>query len=188
MDEPLTVDELTVLHTVAICGTPTPDDVGAFGGDTASVDRLVERALVRFDDRIARYKLTPDGRALHRSLAGDREGETLTLRLHYAEFRKLDRRCKQLCTDWQLTPDAAVIDRLVDWRQEADALLDRLAIVNDRFSVHRRRITDAVERVRGGDHTAFTGVWCASVHDVWMVLHEDLVLTLGIDRRTENDE
>ena len=28
----------------------------------------------------------------------------------------------------------------------------------------------------------FTGVMCGSYHDAWMELHEDLILTQGIDR------
>ena len=36
-----------------------------------------------------------------------------------------------------------------------------------------------------GDHQLFTGVMCGSYHDVWMELHEDLILTLGIDRAEE---
>ena len=31
----------------------------------------------------------------------------------------------------------------------------------------------------------FTGVMCGSYHDVWMELHEDLILTLGVDRAKE---
>jgi hypothetical protein len=34
------------------------------------------------------------------------------------------------------------------------------------------------------DHL-FTGVMCGSFHDIWMELHEDLILTQGIDRATE---
>jgi hypothetical protein len=39
--------------------------------------------------------------------------------------------------------------------------------------------------VARGDHQLFTGVMCGSYHDVWMELHEDLILTLGIDRAKE---
>ena len=40
-------------------------------------------------------------------------------------------------------------------------------------------------KVAAGDHHLFTGVMCGSYHDVWMELHEDLILTLGIDRAKE---
>ena len=39
--------------------------------------------------------------------------------------------------------------------------------------------------MQAGDHHLFTGVMCGSYHDVWMELHEDLILTLGIDRAKE---
>jgi hypothetical protein len=37
----------------------------------------------------------------------------------------------------------------------------------------------------GGANNMFTGVMCGSFHDVWMELHEDLILTQGIDRAAE---
>jgi hypothetical protein len=37
----------------------------------------------------------------------------------------------------------------------------------------------------GGERNLFTGVMCGSYHDVWMELHEDLILTLRIDRTSE---
>ena len=37
----------------------------------------------------------------------------------------------------------------------------------------------------GGETNMFTGVMCGSYHDVWMELHEDLILTQGIDRSAE---
>ena len=36
-----------------------------------------------------------------------------------------------------------------------------------------------------GETNMFTGVMCGSYHDVWMELHEDLILTQGIDRSAE---
>jgi len=36
-----------------------------------------------------------------------------------------------------------------------------------------------------GETKMFTGVMCGSYHDVWMELHEDLILTQGIDRTAE---
>jgi hypothetical protein len=39
--------------------------------------------------------------------------------------------------------------------------------------------------VKAGEQKQFTGVMCSSYHDVWMELHEDLILTLRIDRVAE---
>jgi hypothetical protein len=49
----------------------------------------------------------------------------------------------------------------------------------------RPRLTTALEKVKAGDQKQFTGVMCGSYHDVWMELHQDLLLTLGIDRAEE---
>ena len=54
-----------------------------------------------------------------------------------------------------------------------------------RFGPYGPRLHEAAEKVQGGDHHLFTGVMCSSYHDVWMELHEDLILTLGIDRAKE---
>ena len=43
----------------------------------------------------------------------------------------------------------------------------------------------ASTRVAGGDTKQFTGVMCESFHDVWMELHEDLIVLQRIDRTHE---
>ena len=45
------------------------------------------------------------------------------------------------------------------------------------------RLDRAAESVAGGDTRRFTGVMCESFHDVWMELHEDLIVLQGIERR-----
>jgi len=55
----------------------------------------------------------------------------------------------------------------------------------ERYSPYGERLGDALGKVQSGDHHLFTGVMCNSYHDVWMELHEDLILTLGIDRAKE---
>ena len=54
-----------------------------------------------------------------------------------------------------------------------------------RLSPYGTRLRTAAERVMGGERNLFTGVMCGSYHDVWMELHEDLILTLRIDRTSE---
>ena len=54
-----------------------------------------------------------------------------------------------------------------------------------RLSPYATRLRSAAERVAGGERNLFTGVMCGSYHDVWMELHEDLILTLRIDRTSE---
>ncbi len=46
-------------------------------------------------------------------------------------------------------------------------------------------LTVVLGRVKQGETNMFTGVMCGSYHDAWMELHEDLILTQGIDRSAE---
>ena len=47
------------------------------------------------------------------------------------------------------------------------------------------RLESVLIRILDGESNMFTGVMCGSYHDVWMELHEDLILTQGLDRATE---
>ncbi len=47
------------------------------------------------------------------------------------------------------------------------------------------RLESVLVRIQDGESNMFTGVMCGSYHDVWMELHEDLMLTQGIDRAGE---
>ena len=47
------------------------------------------------------------------------------------------------------------------------------------------RLARAVEAVANGETKRFTGVMCDSYHDVWMELHEDLIVLQRIDRVEE---
>ena len=75
---------------------------------------------------------------------------------------------------------------------DLDALHDRavpvvraLGLALARLSPYERRLGEACQRFRGGETNMFTGVMCSSYHDVWMELHEDLILSQGIDRAAE---
>ncbi len=57
--------------------------------------------------------------------------------------------------------------------------------VIERLSPYSSRLTVVLGRVQQGETNMFTGVMCGSYHDAWMELHEDLILTQGIDRAAE---
>lgn len=115
----------------------------------------------------------------------------------YRRFLALNEPFKQLCTAWQVrdleamvlndhrdaTYDADVIDGLGALHDRAVATTHDLTRVLRRFGGYGPRLSSAYRRVRGGDHRWFTTPLIGSYHDVWMELHEDLLLTLGIDRR-----
>ena len=144
------------------------------------------------------WQLTPQGREAHLdALAADVSALDLgALASHYSSFLGLNEAFKQLCGDWQLRDgetndhtdpsyDRAVIGRLVDLHADSRPILGEMSAVVPRLRTYEPRLSATCEKVREGIHQMFTGVMCGSFHDVWMELHEDLILTQGIDRAAE---
>jgi hypothetical protein len=145
------------------------------------------------------WQLTPDGRTHHAEcLAADVEasGASQQLAGPYGEFLELNERFKALCGDWQLrngdpndhsdsSYDGEVIARLGKLDAEARPVVGALGVALARLMPYAPRLETVCQRVAGGETNMFTGVMCGSYHDVWMELHEDLILTQGIDRMAE---
>jgi hypothetical protein len=55
----------------------------------------------------------------------------------------------------------------------------------NRMAQYSPRLAAAYTKVEQGEQKMFTGVMCNSFHDIWMELHEDLILSQGIDRQAE---
>ena len=158
---------------------------------------LAERGLARHIAARDLWQLTPDGRTRHAELLlGVSGSEVEGLREHYERFLELNDEFKALCGDWQLRGgqpndhsdagyDAAVIDRLVALNVRAVPLVTAMGEVLTRLAPYGPRLTATCAKVVAGDGKMFTGVMCGSYHDVWMELHEDLILTQGIDRAAE---
>ena len=98
-----------------------------------------------------------------------------------------------MCTAWQLRGDAlndhtdaayddSVIEDLAAVHAGAAALGARLATALPHLAPYPARLGAAVDRLRAGDRDAFTRPLSDSYHDVWMELHEDLIVTLGLER------
>ena len=51
-----------------------------------------------------------------------------------------------------------------------------------RFASYALRLTRALERFKGGDGAALARPLSGSYHDVWMELHQDLLLSLAKER------
>jgi hypothetical protein len=116
----------------------------------------------------------------------------------YQEFLPLNERLQQACTDWQLRPTAAdplafnehrdrqwdrrVIDELKALATALHAVSLRITVVLDRFDGYDVRFTDALKKVREGDHAWVDKTGADSCHTVWFELHEDLIATLGVPR------
>jgi hypothetical protein len=117
----------------------------------------------------------------------------------YDRFLQLNQRVLKVSSDWQLRRDgaleapndhsdpdydAAVIDRLAELHERAKVCLDGIARCAARFGEYTVRLDCCVERLRSGDHSAFTAPLAESYHTVWFELHQDLLLTLGLERET----
>jgi hypothetical protein len=160
---------------------------------------LQAEELALFREARALWQLSPGGRTAHaEALAADVSADGLreALTPPYTEFLAINEQFKELCGEWQLKDgapndhthaayDAKVVARLASIDSSAQPLCTAFSGVMARYSPYGVRLGDALVKVQSGDHHLFTGVMCNSYHDVWMELHEDLILTLGIDRAKE---
>lgn len=159
---------------------------------------LAEEGLAQFREARALWQLTPDGRAQHLALLAADVGADLRAGLseHYEEFLAYNTAFKSLCGDWQLRDglpndhsdadyDAGVIARLVEHDRGSRPIVAAMGEVLGRLAPYAPRLEHACDRVVHGETNMFTGVMCGSYHDIWMELHEDLILSQGIDRAAE---
>jgi hypothetical protein len=201
---------VAVLHALVVKGFAEPPPLaGATGlpGDAvdAALAALSGAELVRRrEGRVAGWLPTPAGRAAHRRwlqgpLAPD---DPAALLRAYENFGPLNADLKALCTDWQLRPaddgravtndhadpeyDEEVVARLVTLDGRAATVCAALAAPLPRVVAYRRRLESAVAAVVAGDRDRFTTPLVDSYHDVWMELHQDLLLTLDL-RRSDTD-
>lgn len=85
------------------------------------------------------------------------------------------------------TWDDAVLRALHGVDHDLAPLVDRLTAVLTRFDGYDTRFSAALTRARAG-HTAWVDrTDIDSCHRVWFELHEDLVATLGMDRRVTSE-
>ncbi len=197
---PVEIDEALVLHVLRVRGFLTPD------GFTASLGRhpsdiladLVEAGHVNHIEARDMYSLTPAGRERQAELLSGYATDSLAAALapHYQPFLELNSAFKELCTRWQLRDgepndhsdsayDGDCVDDLVQLNRQARPVLEAMAGALPRLGRYIGRLDGAARNVEGGDVKQFTGVMCESFHDIWMELHEDLIVLQRIDRVEE---
>jgi DNA-binding MarR family transcriptional regulator len=178
----------------------------ALGVKTAAA---AERMRTLLDDglctertgRLAGFTLTAAGNeALEKSLAEEALRGSDDLLAAYDRFLDLNRRLLRVASDWQVRRhgqmeapndhsdplyDAEVIGKLVDLHDAAKVVLRRMRKVADRFGTYLKRLDGCVARLEDGDRAAFTAPMAESYHTVWFELHQDLLLTLGLEREDD---
>lgn len=173
--------------------------------DIDAVLRALESAgLVLYrEGRLTGFALTAAGRERHhQEVARELSAAGVKARLDdvYRRFLPLNRELLTVCTDWQMRrvggrnvlndhADAAydrdVLARLETVHRLAAPLCSELGEVLSRYAGYRRRLSNALDRVRAGEYDWFTKPVIDSYHTVWFELHEDLLSTLGIERSKE---
>lgn len=73
-------------------------------------------------------------------------------------------------------------DRLDDIDESIAPLLKRLSEDVPRLAGYRARLTTALELLDEGDNTWLASPLVDSYHTVWMHLHQELLLTIGMSR------
>ena len=193
-----------VHHALRIKGFVKADMLAELAGVSvaeteAQLKALEADGLSAFREARGLWQLTPAGRAAHaEALEADagRHGFREGLGTTYHAFLGLNEDFKALCGDWQLRDgapndhtdalyDAEVIKRLGVIDDVAQPLCHAIGDVAERFAGYAARLHATRRAVEAGENKMFTGVMCGSFHDVWMELHEDLILTQGIDRAKE---
>jgi hypothetical protein len=143
--------------------------------------------------------ISPEGRDVHKTWARLEQGsdtEAVAQR-GYERFLPLNTELIRICHDWQVQPgnvpnehkdaryDWEVIDRLRTLDERAAPVVRRVGRDIERFDGYASRLRSALKRVEDGDQEWFTSPRIDSYHTVWMQLHEDLLLALGLERTDE---
>lgn len=199
---PRVTDELSVLMALRVQGIASPERAAtAIGSDAGEVAaKLADLAAAGFaaerTGRLAGFTLTPDGNAhLDKLLADEGLRTNEALKDCYDLFMAVNNRVLKISSDWQVREgvpndhsdaiyDEEVIDRLVELNDRVRSCMRRIVSCAPRFAPYGERLDSCVERLLAGDKSAFTAPLAESYHTVWFELHQDLLLTLGLERET----
>ncbi len=160
--------------------------------------------------RVPGYRLTAAGRDAQTQAAAAELGDPAVAAAidgWYRAFLTLNPELVATCTAWQVrgtTADAVLGGAALQLNDHADAgydaaVTDRLERVHaralpvctgltaqlPRFGRYAPRLATALDKVRAGRTEWFAAPLIDSYHTVWMELHEDLLVTLRIERSDE---
>ncbi len=193
-------DEALVLHVLRVKGFVTVDGfIQSLGHHPHDIlVRLIDEGLVRHIEQRQMFGLLPAGKDRHTTLLDSLADDVTRIGLseHYPAFMALNDDFKQLCTDWQIRGgapndhtdaeyDRGCVARLLQLATTSRPVVDGFAGALPRMARYNDRLAVAADCVDKGEVKRFTGVMCESFHDVWMELHEDLIVLQRIDRTEE---
>jgi hypothetical protein len=168
------------------------------------LDDLATGRLARYRDNrslgvASGWSLTPAGRAeldellrLELDDAGCRDA----VEDAYRRFLALNRPLLDAVTAWQVRDgqvndhadpayDEAILDELGRINAMIEPVLADVAACLDRFGRYQGRLAAALERASRGERAFVDAPLADSFHSVWFELHEDLLVTLGLERASE---
>jgi hypothetical protein len=117
----------------------------------------------------------------------------------FHRFLPVNRQLRDLCTAWQVRPDGSVNDHAdenydADIRDRLDDIDDSVAPLLKRFSEdiprmdgYRAKLTEALAKLDDGDDAWLASPLLDSYHTVWMHLHQELLLTIGMSRKEDEE-
>ncbi|GAQ59708.1 hypothetical protein [Streptomyces scabiei] len=112
----------------------------------------------------------------------------------YEAFLPVNRRIREVCTAWQCRPDGTVNDHsdsvydagvresLEDVHEAIQPVLRRLERVLAGSGRYLTDLEEALDHFDDGAVKWLASPLCDSYHTVWMRLHQELLLVLGISR------
>ncbi|MEU2001650.1 MarR family transcriptional regulator [Rhodococcus sp. NPDC019627] len=194
-----TREEYDVLHRLRVRGLATSEPLAQSSGLAhQTVQRILDDAVARglaksrTGGRVEGYMLTSAGRERHTELHAQQvsSAEMEALAVAYEAFLAPNREFKELTTQWQTEAagdTARILPDLVQVHEQLGKVLSLAVSATPRMRHYQPQFDSALAAFRSGDTGALARPMSGSYHDVWMELHEDLLLTLGRER-TDADE
>lgn len=198
-----------VLHALKVKGLAGDAVLAAMTGLEADelsgvIAELADAGFVMRKDgpRLSGTMITPAGRSEHDRLAAANpldDAAVQSVSEFYAAFGPINTDFKAICASWQLradgTPndhtdvdyDAGVISALGEAHRRVSKELATVGASVARLARYVPRLDSALAKVRAGDNAAFARPMYDSYHDIWMELHQDLLLTVGRERGTGDE-
>ena len=166
----------------------------ARGTPDEATTRLAEQGLVMIKGPITMP--TPAGTAavakLLRLAPGSQQEQELDKL--FDGFLPVNRRLRDVCSAWQTRPDGTpndhndgayddtVRDRLDEVHSAIGPVLRRMAALQPRLAGYRPRLQEALDKFDDGESNWLASPLLDSYHTVWMQLHQELILMLGLTR------